>query len=170
MRLPLLLLPALLLCYCGGLGRSKKPEPTAKSGQTTLVGIVEMVNPEQNYVLIRCEQPHSYSAGTELIALDASGSRAKLLLTPERKGHYLTADIKEGQPKVMNLVLHQQGAEVPAPAPAPPSPAPAPPTIPLDPFPPLPDIPLEQFTRPAPAPTAPVQPNAPDAGLEPIVR
>ncbi|MBE7496540.1 MAG: hypothetical protein HS117_16475 [Verrucomicrobiaceae bacterium] len=76
-----------------------------RTGQARLIGVIEMVNPEQNYVLINCEQRHHLPAGTELIVLDATGGKSKIVITPERKGNYLTADIKEGMPAVSSLVL-----------------------------------------------------------------
>jgi hypothetical protein len=111
----LLLIAPLLLISCASK-KKVKPEPT---GQSTLIGIIEMVNPEQNYVLIRCEQMPSITAGTELSALSSDGKKTKLLLTPERKGHYLTADIKEGSPEVSNLVLLSHGSLPPSELPLP---------------------------------------------------
>jgi len=135
-----LLIASLLLTSCASK-QKVKPEPTGKS---ILIGIIEMVNPEQNYVLIRCEQMPSISAGTELSALSSEGKKTKLILTPERKGHYLTADIKEGTPEVSNLVLLSQSS---LPTPVVPAPAATPsrsnsgrsPTMNM---PTLPDIPL----------------------------
>ncbi len=96
-------------CILVACASKPKPEPKA-AGQSTLIGMVEMVNPEQNYVLIRCDQVLSLESGTEVTALRADGRKAKLVLTPERKGYYLTADIKEGQPAVSDLVLIQTGS------------------------------------------------------------
>ncbi len=110
----LLLLCALSFVTGCASKKEKKPEPT---GRATLIGMIEMVNPEQNYVLIRCEPMPSLAAGTELIAISASGEKSKLVLTPERKGYYITADIKEGTPGVSNLVLHQHSATALAPPP-----------------------------------------------------
>ncbi len=90
----------------------KKPKPTKDGAE--LVGIIEMVNPEQNYVLIRCEYALEASAGQELIAVDATGAQSKLSLSPERKGRYLTADVKSGQPKVTNLVLMYRKKDLPS--------------------------------------------------------
>lgn len=116
-----------ILAACASKPESK-PKPT---GQSTLIGMVEMVNPEQNYVLIRCDQVLSLNAGTEVTALRSDGHKSKLVLTPERKGYYLTADIKEGQPAVSDLVLIQSG-----------------------------NLPTKEASLP-PSPAAPVQPSAP---------
>ncbi|MDZ4288114.1 MAG: hypothetical protein U0984_09150 [Prosthecobacter sp.] len=153
------LLLVLLLAGCDVLkwGKKKppnpKPEPAAPTGSMTLIGIVEMVNPEQNYVLIRCEQATSLAPGTELIALDATGAQSKLALTPERKGLYLTADIKGGSPKVTNLVMQPKGT-MPPPAPVEPPPTPVS----------LPSLPLTNpFPQPPPPPgsTLPLDPPLP---------
>lgn len=106
-----LLVLAFVLSGCGLLKQKKKEVPAGP--KTTLIGIVEMVNPEQNYVLIRCEQVPALGAGTELVALDATGVESKLKLTPERKGRYLTADITSGSPKVANLVIHKTSGDTP---------------------------------------------------------
>lgn len=85
----------------------KKPEPAPAGPKTILIGTIDMVNPEQNYVLIRCDQPLKLPAGTELVGVDAAGGESRLKLTPERKGRYLTADIKEGQPQVSHFVIYR---------------------------------------------------------------
>jgi hypothetical protein len=133
-----LVIATFLAVGCASKKKEKKPGPT---GQATLIGMIEMVNPEQNYVLIRCEPMPALEAGVELIALSSSGARSKLVLSPERKGHYLTADIKEGQPQVTNLVLVQHTPT----AATPPTAAPAAPVEPSSPgtpeYQPLPSLP-----------------------------
>lgn len=170
--LSLLLILCLLVPCCA----TKKKKGKEKTGPVTLIGMIEMVNPEQNYVLIRCELMPNLSAGSELTAVSADGKKAKLILSPERKGHYLTADIKEGLPTVNSLVLLPTGAEVP-----PPATPPAPPPVPVSPpstlkLPELPFIPLNLpplTTSPTP-PANPAQPGAetaPNPGdLEPPVK
>jgi hypothetical protein len=179
---------ALLIATClvaGCASKKKEKKPPGPTGQATLIGMIEMVNPEQNYVLIRCEPMPSLNAGAELIALSANGARSKLVLSPERKGHYLTADIKEGHPEVTNLVLVQlsPAAETATPPAPPPATTPTPPesTPAYQPMPSLPGmlpptsgatvptVPLEPaITKPATAPPA----EAPSRGfgdLEPPV-
>lgn len=151
-----------ILAACASKPESK-PKPT---GQSTLIGMVEMVNPEQNYVLIRCDQVLSLNAGTEVTALRSDGHKSKLVLTPERKGYYLTADIKEGQPFVSDLILIQSrnlpDTAAPVTAPAVPPALPTLPGVASEPatsytMPLLPKIPstLPNF-YPAPAPEAKV--------------
>lgn len=120
----LLLLVCCLLAGCSLLRRKHKEKP-GPVGQATLIGMIEMVNPEQNYVVIRCDTPPAIQPGTELVALSASGTRSKLVLSLERKGYYLTADIKEGSPAVANLVLLPLAATPAATAQVPPPAQPA---------------------------------------------
>lgn len=109
----LLLLVCVQLAGCSLL-KKKREEKAGPVGQATLIGMIEMVNPEQNYVVIRCDTPPAIQPGTELIALNSLGTRSRLVLSPERKGYYLTADIKEGSPSVANLVLLPHSAAPPS--------------------------------------------------------
>jgi hypothetical protein len=105
----------LILCLClllpfpgCGLLKNKTPPPKDnRTGQARLIGVIEMVNPEQNYVLINCDTRPTLKEGTILIGLDANGQKSKLIVTPERKGNYLTADIQEGMPSVGSLALQK---------------------------------------------------------------
>lgn len=191
-----LIFPALMVS-CGHLKsrKTKKEKPEENpSGQATLIGMVEMVNPEQDYVVIRTEAPVGYPAGTELIALGAGGSRSRVVLTPERKGLHLTADIKSGQPQVANLVLYYPpAAPEPTPAPTPTTTSPASPPVPTPalspaasasaPEPGIPSLPAQPGLQPLPAASPPAQPAPPlpmappgggafpdPSGLEPVVR
>lgn len=163
--LRLLLLPAFLLTACGTSQRpAKKTEESTLTGpKNTLIGIVEMVNPEQKYVLIRCEQQPKLNPGADLIALDATGTEAKLKLTPERKGLYLTADIVEGHPRVMNLVLQRTGgtsapAQAPAPATTPTAPE-------LQPIPLIPETDPHALLQPVLPDQPPMQPINPTSSV-----
>lgn len=87
-------------------------------GQAKIIGVIELVNPEQNYVLINCEHRLSIPVGTEIVSQGANGSRTRLTVSPERKGNYITADIKDGTPQVRDLVLYQvQPGDIPTSAP-----------------------------------------------------
>ncbi len=160
----LLLIAPLVLLSCA----SKKKIKSEPTGQSTLIGIIEMVNPEQNYVLIRCDQMPAINPGTELSALSSDGKKTKLILTPERKGHYLTADIKEGSPEVSNLVLLSQGSLRPPVMPAPAVPPIMPNTGSSSTMnmPTLPDIPLS-LLDPALNQNHPA--NAPDSKAAPVL-
>ena len=83
----------------GGRMSTKKSSADKRIGEAKLIGVIEMVNPEQNYVLINCEQRVDIPAGTEIISQGVNGSDAKLRVTPERKGNYITADITQGTPQ-----------------------------------------------------------------------
>ncbi len=148
-------------------------------GQALLIGTIEMVNPEQNYVLIHCDSRPTLEAGIELIALDSSGNKSKLVVTPERKGNYLTADIKEGTPTIGSLALQkiQESDTLPAAPTTTDGLATAPaPTVemPIERPAPIPEI---QFpSQPAPSPRGelplptPPAPAADPSSLPPVIR
>ena len=148
-------------------------------GQAVLIGSIEMVNPEQNYVLIHCDSRPMLNAGVELIALDASGQQSKLLVTPERKGNYLTADIKQGMPSVGSLALQKIHASdtlsmVPSTPVAQPNPSAKPVETPIVRPPPIPEIqfpsqPLPS-SRESPRSSTPLEPTAAPSTLPPIIR
>ena len=140
--LVLLLLPLATSCSSLRFGKAKPAADTAPEGPTeVLVGTIELVNPEQDFVLIRCEVIPVLPDRAELTAVGLDGSESKLVLAPERKGRHLTADIRDGQPQLRQLVIYRRG----------PASAPASPAAPEAPTPPE-------------APTAPAAPPAP-AGL-----
>ncbi len=166
-------IPLLLLLVCVqlvgcSLLKKKRQEKPGPVGQATLIGMIEMVNPEQNYVVIRCDTPPAIQPGTELIALSSLGTRSRLVLSPERKGYYLTADIKEGSPSVANLVLLPHSAAPPAAPPSEPRPEPEKPSTNdasnTGPASVVPATPL-----PDPQPQAPPAGSAPAASLDDLV-
>ncbi|WP_395715393.1 hypothetical protein [Prosthecobacter sp.] len=137
---------------------SPKDSKNNRMGEAKVVGVIELVNPEQNYVLINCEQRLNIPAGTEIVAQSTDGTKTKLKVSPERKGNYITADITEGAPQIRDLVLYQvkQGELAVAPGTAPAAPVSGPPVqltpiMQADVIPPL-DAPFQ--------PTAPVSPSA----------
>lgn len=104
-----------VLMSCGSL-RKKGPEAVkgtenAPGGPTYLIGLVELVNPEQKFVLIRTETKVAIPAGHSLIAIDATGAQTKLKVSPETKQNFLTADIADGTPRVGNLVIYRPGQQ-----------------------------------------------------------
>lgn len=170
----LCLLPLLGLSSCSFvMGKyaawklSSQKKPDNRVGEAKVIGVIELVNPEQNYVLINCEQRLNIPAGTEIIAQNADGSKTKLKVSPERKGNYITADIVEGTPQLRDIVLYQvKAGELPAQNAVPGAPAEGP-AVPLTPvmqadvIPPLgtpfqPLTPMKPVTTPvAPAPVVP---------------
>ena len=97
---------------------SKKSAAEKRVGEARVIGVIEMVNPEQNYVLINCEQRMDIPAGTEVLSQGINGTDAKLRVTPERKGNYITADITLGVPQLRDLVIYQvKSEEAPQPDP-----------------------------------------------------
>lgn len=164
---------ALLLSSCVSKDPSTTPiEGTEHSpdGPSYLVGIVEFVNPDQRFVLVKTQGATAIPAGAKLTALDATGSLSEIVVSPERKGTHLTADIASGSPRAGNLVVYQPNKGT---APAQRASAPAgsvpdvewregqPPPLEIDPPPPLPPqdspIPL-QPTSPIPLEPPPVSP------------
>lgn len=104
-----------VLVSCASL-RKKGPEPVkgtenAPGGPTYLIGLVELVNPEQRFVLIRTETKIGIPAGHSLIAIDATGAQTTLKVSPETKQNFLTADIADGTPRVGNLVIYRPGQQ-----------------------------------------------------------
>lgn len=160
-----------LLGKTGGAFAKKLPKDN-RTGKAKLVGVIDMVNPEQQYVLINCEQRLNLPAGTEIIAQNADGTKSRLKVSPERKGNYITADIKEGTPQVKDIVLYQlkpgdlppPGVATPGSAPAAASEGPAAPLTPImqaDVIPPL-DTPYQPMTPVKPGPQfTPARPMAP---------
>lgn len=159
--------PALLVCLTlpscslvrAGLRKipwkKKKAAEDAKDNDTTrVIGVIEMVNPEQKFVLIRTQMRIAISPGQELSAMDGAGGFARLKVTPEKKQDFLTADIVDGNPRSGNIVTLKPVANpaVPAipgqpPGPPPPPVSPPPPDLPVQPPPITPVLPSE-FTRP----------------------
>ncbi len=165
-------------------------------GEAKVIGVVELVNPEQNYVLINCEQRLNIPAGTEIMTQNADGSKAKLKVSPERKGNYITADITEGTPQVRDIVLYQvHRGEIASPnvqpsgaTTAPPAVGPAVPLTPImkadvipplnAPFQPMPAVqpastppPPVATPQPPPVTVPPVNETVPDLSkLPPVIR
>ncbi len=177
------LLCLLLLCLasCASKDPSTTPiEGTENSpdGPGYLVGIVEFVNPDQRFVLIKTQGAALVPSGASLTALDATGALSEIVVSPERKGAHLTADIKSGNPRAGNLVVYQpekKGSGSPPTATRGPSSGPdvewregqPPPLDPAfapsaDPLSPTPDtIPLAPGESPIPLQPSPIDPISP---------
>lgn len=129
----LLLLPLATSCSSLRFGKTKPAADTPPEAPAEiLVGTIELVNPEQDFVLIRCEVIPVLPDRAELTAVGADGSESKLVLTPERKGRHLTADIREGSPQLRQLVIYQRSPSSAPASPAAPE-APATPAAPASP-------------------------------------
>lgn len=182
-RVVIVLMSCLALPSCAliGKGMSKLPWKKKKKQQSgkdddasRLVGTVEMVNPEQRFVLIRTHGKLAIGAGQELTVMDPSGAQSKVKVSIERKLDFLTADIIDGTPRTGSMVLLKPDKKAPPPPPADPNQPPAspdalplqPPTEPPVQPPPLTPVSPNEFTKPAgAAPPArspiPPQPVAP---------
>jgi hypothetical protein len=113
--LPLLLGLSSCTYFANKFASSKKSSEDKRVGEAKVIGVIELVNPEQNYVLINCEHRVDIPAGTEIISQGTNGTDAKLRVTPERKGNYITADITQGTPQLRDLVLYQIKRDAPPP-------------------------------------------------------
>lgn len=129
-RLVLILLFAIPLAGCGllhkygfGKSRDKKAAPEARE---SLVGVIEMVNPEHKFVLIRSQARYNFLPGTQLVTYSPSGLKATLQITPERKSSFLAADIVDGYPQRGFPVFSIAGPEIAQPSSPPPAISPQP--------------------------------------------
>jgi hypothetical protein len=185
----LALVLAMFVSGCSFLGTKRiknkkgKDKAVTQPAQTEVIGVVAMVNPEQNYVLIQCAKPPTFSSGIEFVSVNAAGAESRLVVTPEYKGLYVTADIKSGTPQAGNQVLRRAApaaapatAAVPTPAPAPAAAPPPPPPKSGFAMPALPQL-FKPSGGPATEPPLPQRANenerATPAGtptFEPIVR
>lgn len=111
-RLRLLLLLSLLmpLTGCVAIGNllRKKSKPTQISSEAAKalpVGVIELVNPDANFVIVHTNANSALPAGTELTSTSATGETAKLKVAPERKNIFITADIISGAPQKGDRVL-----------------------------------------------------------------
>ncbi len=99
------------------LSRKYSKVPEDKSNDV-FIGIVESVNPEQKFVLIRTELRIAVTPGTVLESHAMNGAKASLVVTPERKMNFLSADVREGVPAAGDVVVLPAHSTAPAPVPA----------------------------------------------------
>lgn len=97
------------------LSRRYSPAPIDKNADV-FIGVVESVNPEQKFVLVRTEMRIALPAGTRLESRAASGAKASLVVTPEHKMNFLSADIAEGSPAAGDVVVMPANAAAALPA------------------------------------------------------
>lgn len=148
------------LSSCGTMQQllRKKPDKNAATGnpgesKDQIIGTIEMVNPEQRFVLVKTMNRMAVAAGTKLESHSPNGLKSVLTVTPEHKMNFISADITEGYPQQGDIVVQ---VSVPKP---PDTPAPVggdqPP--PLEPPPPIVDLPLPLDQLPPPV-SPPVPP------------
>jgi len=107
-----------LLTSCQMMDKLLKPKPPKKAEDSNAtkqqaIGVIEMVNPEQRFVLIRTPADILIPAGTELYSTNAQGEAVKLKVTPEHKGSFLAADITLGNPQRQDVVMYQATSNQP---------------------------------------------------------
>lgn len=109
---PLLLFTVLLAIFgtsCASL-RKKRDANVEESTADLAIGTIEMVNPEQKFVLITAHRGYPMVAGTLLYTFSPSGLKAGLKVTPERKHTFISADILEGYPQKGSPVFATRAA------------------------------------------------------------
>ncbi len=101
-----------LLCGCSTVKKGLASRDGAKTESSdknikreTIIGVVESVNPEQQFVLVRMEQKMNIAAGTKLETRSPNGLYSQLVAGPERKLNFLAADIVQGAPHAGDLVV-----------------------------------------------------------------
>jgi len=97
-----------LIGKAGGLfhfGSHAKKADTDDAKKDLFIGLIEMVNPEQRFVLVRTNANILYTKGALLETRTPAGTVAKLIVTPERKTNLISADIMEGQPQKGDAVM-----------------------------------------------------------------
>ena len=151
----LVVLAAAGLCSCGLLQKrllsSRVTQlPPQDADKEALLGSIESVNPEQQFVLVRMDARVTVLPGTKLEARSPNGLTTTLVVSPEKKLSFLSADIEQGLPQPGDLVF-----VLAQPAPAPSTPQPA------DPATPPPDLPMADGSVPGAVPT-----NAPASSGE----
>jgi len=119
----LLLLPVfcLSLAGCGLISKALTPKPKPDKNpkpKDIAIGQVEMINPEQHFVLIRTIMQFKLEPGWKLETRPLSGPKSVLVITPEQKNNFLSADILEGTPQQGELVVlpPQSGSSLSAPS------------------------------------------------------
>lgn len=90
--------------------RQKAEEKKNDGSRDLYVGVIESVNPEQQFVLVRIEQRLAIAAGTQLETRTSSGLRARLVAGSERKLNFLAADIVDGLPHAGDMVVLPAGS------------------------------------------------------------
>jgi hypothetical protein len=112
------------LCGCGIVSKAfhshhKKDDDKDKQTKDLFIGTVEMVNPEQHFVLIRTGLQLKLQAGWKLETRPQNGSpKSVLVVTPEQKLNFLSADIADGNPQQGELVVLPPQAGLTSTAPA----------------------------------------------------
>lgn len=101
---------------CGTMNKmftKKKAEKAAEAAKETAeapkqdmaIGLIEMVNPEQHFILVRTESRMTLAPGTKLITQPQNGTKSTFIVTPESKQNFISADIVEGFPKRGEVVI-----------------------------------------------------------------
>ena len=93
--------------------KTKQKDADSNGPKQQEIGAIELVNPEQRFVLIRTPADILIPAGTVLYSTNPLGEAVKLKVTPERKGSFLAADIVSGNPQKEDAVMYQAVSQEP---------------------------------------------------------
>lgn len=108
---PFFLLPLLCLSLgsCGAVSKAlhshHKKVDEDKTPKDLFIGVIEMVNPEQHFVLIKTGIQLKLQPGWKLETRPNTGDKAVLTITPEQKLNFLSADIVDGFPQRGEIVV-----------------------------------------------------------------
>lgn len=125
---------------------------TPATPKDKVIGTIEMVNPEQHFVLVKTLNRMALAPGTKLESHSPNGLKAVLTVTPEHKMNFISADIAEGYPQQGDIVV-EIAALKPPDAPVPPVSDQPPPLEPMPAAgapPPIVDLPLPEGQLPPP--------------------
>jgi hypothetical protein len=101
------LLPVLLLlgsCSFFGAGEEETVKPESKS---RLVGRIALVPPRENFVLVESYGPWQVPEGGLLSGIGTEGRTSNLVVTGEKLGQHVAADIRLGVAKVGDAVYYR---------------------------------------------------------------
>ena len=93
---------------CGLLAKwlAPKPRPDKDAGtKDVYIGVIDLVNPEQRFVLIRTAMKLNLQAGWKLETRPVGGPKSIVTVSPEQKLNFLSADITEGSPQKGEIVV-----------------------------------------------------------------
>lgn len=93
---------ALAAAACGGVEPEEEPPNSAAAPR--LVGRVGSVNPAEGFVLVESYGEFSLGEGLLLSGVGGEGRTASLLVTGERMGRFVAADVKSGEVEAGDLV------------------------------------------------------------------
>ena len=102
----------------GGKKNKADDEKADTVKRERFIGLIELANPEQHFVLIRTEGNIALAPGTKLETRPQIGASTVLVVTPERKQSFISADVSHGFPQrgqPVVLPISSQADDAPSP-------------------------------------------------------